>query len=450
MVTLWFQSALLPEGWADGVRVTIDTQTIARIETGVPAARSDERHTVAIPGLANVHSHAFQRGMAGLAEVRGPAHDSFWTWRDVMYRFVDRLSPADVTAIAAQAYVEMLESGFTRVGEFHYLHHDPSGAPYANIAEQGERISEAAAQTGIALTLLPVFYAHGNFGGHPPVAAQRRFLNDPVRFARLMAASRAAIAPLGDANVGIAAHSLRAVTQEELREIMPLGKGGPIHIHIAEQTKEVDDCVAWSGSRPVEWLLDNAPVDGKWCVVHATHMTESETQRLAASGAIAGLCPITEANLGDGIFPAPEFAAAGGRFGIGTDSNVLIDAAEELRTLEYGQRLRLRSRNVLAGQAGTSTGRALFEGALHGGFQALGVPQFGLQKGASADLVTLDAADTVLAGRGRDALLDGWIFGGGGVDCVWRRGTKWVERGRHRARESIRARYIQAVAGIVG
>jgi formiminoglutamate deiminase len=450
MVSLWFQSALLPDGWADGVRITIAAQTIARIETGVAATPSDERHGVAIPGLANVHSHAFQRGMAGLAEVRGPAHDSFWTWRDVMYRFVDRLTPEDVTAIAAQAYVEMLEGGFTRVGEFHYLHHDPSGMPYANIAELAERIAAAAGETGIALTLLPVFYAHGNFGGRPPAPAQRRFLNDPMRFAKLMDASRTALAPLGDANIGIAPHSLRAVTPDELHEIVPLAKDGPIHIHIAEQMKEVEDCIAWSGARPVAWLLGNADVDDRWCLIHATHMTDNETQRLAASGAVAGLCPITEANLGDGIFPAPDYRAADGRFGIGTDSNVLIDAAEELRTLEYAQRLRLRSRNVLAGQTGTSTGRTLFDGALGGGFQALGIASFGLREGASADLVSLDVTDPVLAGRSADALLDSWIFGGGRVDCVWRQGTKWVERGHHRARETIGARYIRAVAGIVG
>jgi formiminoglutamate deiminase len=450
MGTLWFQSALLPGGWADGVRITFDTHKIQAVETGAVAAPGDERHAIGIPGLANVHSHAFQRGMAGLAEVRGPAHDSFWTWRDVMYRFVDRLTPDDVTAIAAQAYVEMLESGFTRVGEFHYLHHDPSGAPYANIAELGARIAAAASETGIALTLLPVFYAHGNFGGRPPVEAQRRFLNDPARFAKLIEASARAVAPLGDANIGIAPHSLRAVTPDELREIVPSANGGPIHIHIAEQMREVDDCIAWSGARPVEWLLDNANVNENWCLVHATHMTADETKRLAASGAVVGLCPITEANLGDGIFPAPDYAAAGGRFGIGSDSNVLIDAAEELRTLEYAQRLKLRARNVLAGQTGSSTGRALFDGALTGGFQALGVPQFGIQAGAAADLVSLDATDPVLAGRAGDALLDSWIFGGGRVDCVWRRGIKWVEGGRHRARTAIGVRYKQAVAGIVG
>jgi formiminoglutamate deiminase len=450
MVSLWFGSALLPDGWVDDVRITLDKMAIARVEAGVAAAPSDERHAIAIPGLANLHSHAFQRGMAGLSEVRGPAHDSFWTWRDVMYRFVDRLTPDTVTAIAAQAYVEMLESGFTRVGEFHYLHHDRNGAPYANIAELGERIAAAAGETGIALTLLPVFYAHGNFGGRPPVEAQRRFLNDPARFAKLMEASAKATVPLGDANIGIAPHSLRATTPDELREIVPLAKGGPIHIHIAEQMKEVEDCIAWSGARPIEWLMDNAGVNENWCLVHATHMTEGETERLAKSGAVAGLCPITEANLGDGIFPAPNYLAAGGRFGIGSDSNVLIDAAEELRTMEYAQRLHLRARNVLAPQTGSSTGRALFDGALTGGFQALGVPQFGLRPGAPADLVSLEASDPVLAGRRSDALLDGWIFGGGKVDCVWRQGTKWVEGGRHRAQKAIATRYRQAVAGIVG
>jgi formiminoglutamate deiminase len=450
MVTLWFQSALLPDGWADKVRLTFDGGFIAHVESGVDAALSDECHAVAIPGLANVHSHAFQRGMAGLAEVRGPAHDNFWTWREVMYRFLDRLTPEAVEAIAAQAYVEMLESGFTRVGEFHYLHHDPSGGPYANIAELAERIVAAVGETGIGLTLLPVFYAHGNFGGRPPVEGQRRFLNDPARFAKLVEASAKAIAPLGDANIGVAPHSLRAVTPEELKEIAPLAKTGPIHIHAAEQTKEVDDCLAWSGARPVEWLLDNAGVNEKWCLVHATHMTADETQRLAQSGAVAGLCPITEANLGDGIFPAPDYLAAGGRFGIGTDSNVLIDAGQELRTMEYAQRLRLHARNVLAPQAGSSTGRALFGAALAGGFQALGIARSGLRVGASADLVSLDVADPVLAGRSGDTLLDSWIFGGGKLDCVWRQGTKWVENGCHRVREAIAARYKQAVAGIVG
>jgi formimidoylglutamate deiminase len=450
METLWFHAALLPDGWAQKVRIWLDGAAIRRIETEVEAAADDERHGFAVPGLANVHSHAFQRGMAGLAEVRGPANDSFWTWREVMYRFLDRLTPDDVQAIAELAYIEMLETGFTRVGEFHYVHHDANGAPYANIAELAVRIAAASAEAGIALTLLPVFYAHSNFGGKPPVPGQRRFINDPSSFAKLMEASRAAISSLHNANIGIAPHSLRAATPEELKEIIPLAAGGPVHIHIAEQMKEVDDCIAWAGARPVQWLLDNAGVNERWCLVHATHMTHEETQRLAKSNAVAGLCPITEANLGDGIFPMPDYLAAQGRFGIGTDSNVLIGAGQELRMMEYAQRLSLRARNVLAPEAGCATGRSLFDGALKGGFQALGISSFGLREGAPADMVSLNAADPVLAGRSGDAILDSWIFAANNpVGCVWRGGVRVVHGGRHRNRSQIEAKYKDTLARIV-
>ncbi|HEY8948566.1 MAG TPA: formimidoylglutamate deiminase [Rhizomicrobium sp.] len=450
MVSLWFHSALLPDGWADKVRIVLDRNVIARIDKNVEPEADDDRYGIAVPGLANLHSHAFQRGMAGLAEVRGPASDSFWTWRDVMYRFVDRLSPDDMQAIAELAYIEMLEAGFTRVGEFHYLHHDPAGKPYANIAEMGAHIAQAAHETGIALTLLPVFYAHSGFGGQPPTQGQRRFLSDPSSFAKLIEASRNAIASLSNAVLGIAPHSLRAITPEELQAILPLAKDGPIHIHAAEQMKEVDDCVAWSGKRPVEWLLDNAGVDARWCLVHATHMTKEETARLARSGAIAGLCPITEANLGDGIFPAPDYMEAGGHFGIGSDSNVLIDLAEELRILEYGQRLSLRARNVLAPAAGRSTGRALFDSVLTGGYQALGVCSFGLRAGAPADLVSLNATHPALAGRSGDAILDSWIFTGARlVGCVWRSGARVVHGGRHKNREIAVQKYKEVLGRIV-
>jgi formiminoglutamate deiminase len=444
-MTLWFQSVLLPQGWAEGVRVVVSDGLILQLQTGAAPATGDERHAIAIPGLSNVHSHAFQRGMAGLAEIRGPANDNFWTWREVMYRFLDRLTPEDIEAIAAQAYVEMLERGFTRVGEFHYLHHDPSGAPYANIGELAERIAAATRETGIGLTLLPVFYAHSNFGGAPPVPGQRRFFNDVDKFARLLEASRKAIGNLGDAKLGIAPHSLRAVTPSELSRVVSLVPRGPIHIHAAEQIKEVDDCVAWSGARPVEWLLDNASVDERWCLVHATHLTSSETDCLAQSGAVAGLCPITEANLGDGVFAAEAYLARGGAFGIGTDSNIQIDPAAELRALEYAQRLTHRARNVLASAAGRSTGRDLFDGALAGGAQALGISPAGICEGASADIVGLETFHPALVGRKADALLDSWIFAGGGIDCVWRKGRKWVSGGRHVQREPIRERYARAM-----
>jgi formiminoglutamate deiminase len=366
-----------------------------------------------------------------------------------MYRFLDRLDPEQIETITALAYIEMLERGFTRVGEFHYLHRDPAGKAYPNPAELAERVAAAANTTGIALTLLPVFYAHANFGGASPAHGQRRFINTVDEFAKIVELSRKVIADLPDANVGIAPHSLRAVTPEELEAIIPLADGGPIHIHAAEQTKEVDDCVAWSGARPVEWLLDHAQVDRRWCLVHATHMTAAETQRLAASGAVAGLCPITEANLGDGIFPAYEYLKAGGHFGIGTDSNVQIDAAGELRALEYAQRLGTRSRNVLAESPGRSTGRDLYEAALAGGAQALGQTGTGICEGASADILSLDSADPVYFGRKGDAQLDSWIFAGGRIDCVWRAGRKLVRQGKHIEREVVSARYRRAIQSVL-
>lgn len=439
--TLWFETALLPEGWARRTRVTIAAGRIATIEPDTSPSPEDDRHAVVIPGLPNVHSHAFQRGMAGLAERRGPAGDDFWTWREVMYRFLDRLTPDDMQAIAALAYVEMLERGFTRVGEFHYVHHDPDGKPYSDPTAMAQAIAAAADKTGIGLTLLPVFYAHGNFGAAPAVSGQRRFLNDVDSFARLFERCERAISHLADANIGVAPHSLRAVAPSELAKVVLLARGGPIHIHAAEQMKEVEDCLAWCGARPVEWLLDHAGVDKSWTLIHATHMTKHEALALARSGAVAGLCPVTEANLGDGVFPATEYLLHDGRFAIGTDSNVYIDAAEEFRGLEYVQRLTRRARNLWASAPDESTGRALYDGALLGGAQSLGKSLPGTRVDASADLVAFDAQDPTLAGRSGDAILDSWIFAGARIDCVWRNGQKLVSRGRHRARSEVEDRY---------
>ncbi|MCA1414215.1 formimidoylglutamate deiminase [Bradyrhizobium sp. NBAIM20] len=443
MTRLHFASALLPSGWANDVQVVIAAGAIAAVTPGVAPAAGDERHAIALPGLASLHSHAFQRGMAGLAEMRGDSTDTFWTWRETMYRFALAMTPDDVASVATLLYVEMLEQGFTRVGEFHYLHHDRDGSPYADPAEMAARIAQAAEASGIALTLLPTFYAHGSFGGASPHAGQRRFICSVDQFAALMAASRQAIGALPGANIGIAPHSLRAVTPDELAAIIPLADGGPVHIHAAEQVKEVDDCLAWSGRRPVQWLLEHAPVDQRWCLIHATHMTNEEVTAFAKTGAVAGLCPITEASLGDGTFSAREFVDAGGFFGVGTDSNVLIGAADELRQLEYGQRLKHRQRNVLSGGAGRSTGRSLFDGALAGGARALAQPTVGLTPGARADIVTLDTAHPSLAGRAHDAVIDGWIFAAGGaaIDCVWAGGNKVVEGGRHKLRQPARERF---------
>ena len=443
MTSLWFETALLPSGWAGGARLTVDAGVITNVEIAAERCAGDERAAIGVPGLGNVHSHGFQRGMAGLTEYRGSGEDDFWSWRALMYRFLDRLTPDDVLAITAQAYVEMLQSGFTRVGEFHYLHHDPDGRAYARLGEMAWRIAEAAAMTGIGLTLLPVYYAQGGFGGAAPAPGQRRFLNDQERFGRLMGESLAAIGTLPDARLGVAPHSLRAVTAEDLEAIVVLGGPGGVHIHAAEQVKEVDDCLAWSGQRPVQWLLNEVGLDDHWRLIHATHLTQDETRRLARSGAVAGLCPVTEANLGDGIFPAGRYLAAGGRMAVGTDSNVMIDAAQELRALEYSQRLTRRARNVLASPDWPSTGAMLFSRALAGGAQALGEPVAGLAVGASADIVALDPTHPALIGRSGDALLDGWIFAGDArcVDSVWRRGQRVVEHGRHRHAEAIGGAY---------
>jgi formiminoglutamate deiminase len=342
--------------------------------------------------------------------------------------------------------MEMLEAGFSRVGEFHYLHHDSDGRPYANIAELAERIGAASETAGIALTLLPVFYAHSGFGGAAPIEGQRRFINSPDGFERLMEGCRTITGRIEGAVFGVAPHSLRAATPDELETIVPMAGEGPVHIHVAEQVKEVEDCIAWSGARPVEWLLDNAPVDGRWCLIHATHMTDDETRGMAASGALAGLCPITEANLGDGTFQAPLFLEDGGRFGIGSDSNVLISVPQELRQLEYSERLALRARNVVAA-AGGSTGRRLFDEALAGGGAALAAPA-GLIEGNHADIVSLDAgAIPYLSG---DHVLDHWIFAGGvAVDCVWALGRKQVEGGRHVRREAINRRFLAAMGELL-
>ncbi len=451
---LWFESALLPGGWARDVRLTAADGRIERVASGVAPAEQDERHGIGLPGLANLHSHAFQRGLAGLTERRGAEGDSFWTWRELMYRFLERVGPEELESLAALAFAEMLEAGFTRVGEFHYLHHDRNGSPFAGLGELAARLAAAAAQTGIGLTLLPTLYAHGGFAGGPPGERQRRFINDPERFARIVEASRSAVGALPDASVGVAAHSLRAVTPRELAEVVALAGGGVIHIHIAEQLREVDDCLAWSGRRPVQWLLENAPVDERWCLVHATHATAAELQGVAARGAVVGLCPVTESSLGDGIFPAAGFLAAGGRLGIGTDSNIRIDAAEELRTLEYSQRLSQRARNVLAVAPGASTGRSLFDAALAGGLQALRPPgsrPAGLAPGAPLDVVTLVRDHPSLIGRNEDESLDSWIFAGdrGLIDCVWRAGVKVVSGGRHRDRDALEKRYAGALRRVL-
>ncbi|MEH2481652.1 formimidoylglutamate deiminase [Nitrobacteraceae bacterium AZCC 2146] len=449
---LFFADALLPGGWARDVTVSIENGVIASVADNASSAGAEIISGVAIPGLPNLHSHAFQRGMAGLTEVRGVTQDSFWTWRQLMYRFLDALTPDDVEAIAGFAYAEMLEAGFTSVAEFHYLHHDEHGQPYADLAEMAGRITAAAGATGIGLTLLPSFYNFSSFGGAPSLHGQRRFANDPQRFLALLEKSRAAIAACDDAAIGIAPHSLRAITPETLKEVLAAFPQGPIHIHVAEQVKEVSDCVAWSGQTPVAWLLDHMPVDRRWVLIHATHMTAEEATGVAASRAMIGLCPLTEASLGDGIFEGSQFLEAGGSFGVGTDSNIEITAPGELKQLEYSQRLRYRIRNAVARTPGESTGRALYEHALDGGAQALGRSVGSLAVGKRADIVVLNNAHPDLAAVSGDRWLDAYTFvaGKSAIDSVWVGGKQVVEAGRHRQRSSIVARYQRTMKRLVG
>jgi formimidoylglutamate deiminase len=449
--TLFAARALLADGWASDVLLEIDaTGALVRVTPGAGPGSAERAAGPVLPGMPNLHSHAFQRAMAGLAERRGDAGaDSFWTWREMMYRYVAAIGPDDAEAFAAQLYVELLEAGYTSVAEFHYVHHAPGGAPYADPAEMSRAHVRAARGAGIALTLLPVLYAHGAFGGAPPGAAQARFAGTPEGVLEIVRRMR--VEADADLRIGVAAHSLRAVTPGELAALVTgitaLDPTAPIHIHAAEQRKEVDDCRAWSGRTPVAWLLDHAAPDARWCLVHCTHLDDDELARLAGCGAVAGLCPTTEADLGDGIFRAFEFASAGGRWGIGSDSHVARDPAEELRLLEYAQRLTRRERNVLATPDRASVGGTLWDAAVRGGAQALGRAAGMLAPGARADLVVLDGGHVDLAGRDGDAVLDALVFGGArGLVRDVMVGGRWVVReGRHPAREGVAARYRERV-----
>ena len=451
MPVLHAKQALLPNTWQSDVEVHVAPD--GRISSVGPIAQAaDTTVDVLLPAPVNLHSHTFQRAMAGLTEGRGPdPTDSFWTWRRLMYRFLDQLTPDQVEAIAAQAFMEMLEAGYGAVAEFHYLHHDVGGAPFANLAEMSERIVAAAERCGIGLSLLPVLYAFGGCDRRALVGGQRRFGNALDPFLRLHAdAGRAIRKSHADYGLGVAPHSLRAVDPDGLAEVIKASGPGPVHIHVAEQVAEVDEVEAHLGARPVEWLLEAQDVDARWCLIHCTQMTDAETGRLAQTGAVAGLCPITESSLGDGIFPGTRFAEAGGTFGFGTDSNIQVSLFEELKTLEYSQRLRDRSRAVLATQD-RSTGRVLFDAAARGGAQAGGRDGGTIAPGAWADLVALAGDNPWLCNRTGDTLLDTAIFGGGGqasIRDVWSAGRHVVKNGQHIHRVDITARFMRAIRAL--
>ncbi|HCN64018.1 MAG TPA: formimidoylglutamate deiminase [Pseudomonas sp.] len=443
MSVFFAERALLPTGWATHVRIEVGADGfLTRIQANADAQGAQRLNGPVLLGMPNLHSHAFQRAMAGLAEVAGNPNDSFWTWRDLMYRLVGKISPEQLGVIARQLYIEMLKAGYTSVAEFHYVHHDLSGQPYANPAELALRISEAARSTGIGLTLLPVLYSHSGFGGQAPNEGQRRFINSTEQYLTLQQQLKPLLAQQPAQQLGLCFHSLRAVTPEQLNDVLHASDTAcPVHIHIAEQQKEVDDCLSWSGKRPIQWLYDNVEVDARWCLVHATHATPDEVRLMAHSQAVAGLCLTTEANLGDGIFPAVDYLAQNGRMGIGSDSHVSLSVVEELRWLEYGQRLRDQRRNRLYRSDQPMVGRTLYDAAVAGGAQAMGQPVAGLAVGQRADWLVLDGNDPYLATAQEDGILNRWLFAGGNrqVRDVMVNGQWVVRDGRH-ADEDVSSR----------
>jgi formimidoylglutamate deiminase len=444
---IWAEQALTPEGWQNHVTVTIaDSGAITGVRADTPPAGT--RVGCLLPAPVNAHSHAFQRAMAGLTEARGPdGADSFWTWRKLMFRFLDQLDPDQVQAIAAFVQMEMLEAGYATNVEFHYLHHQPDGHPYPFLGEMASRIGAAADQSGIGLTLLPTFYQHGGCDQRPLGRGQIRFGNDLDGFAALHDASHHAMASgPADWQMGVALHSLRAVARADIPFASGLGGGGPIHMHLAEQIAEVEEVEAEWGQRPVEWALDHLDLDARWSLIHCTQMTRTETAALARSGATAVLCPITESNLGDGIFDCVHWMQNDGRLAIGSDSNIRIALAEELRVLEYSQRLRDRSRAALATPT-HSTGRRLFDAMLAGGATAAGRKTGALRSGDWADLLALDLIAPDLAGLSGDTILDSYVFAGGDglVSDVWSAGRHMVRAGRHVERDRITTAYMRAI-----
>lgn len=454
MSAYFAERALLPSGWASNVRLQLSADGyIERVQADASAEGAERLAGPLLPGMPNLHSHAFQRAMAGLAEVAGDPNDSFWTWRDLMYRLVGLITPDQLQVIARQLYIEMLKAGYTSVAEFHYVHHDSAGKPYADRTELARQISAAASASGIGLTLLPVLYSHSGFGGQAPNHGQRRFINSTEQYLRLQQQLGPLLAAQPAQHLGLCFHSLRAVTPQQISEVLDASdRHCPVHIHIAEQRKEVDDCLAWSGRRPLQWLYQHVPVDSRWCLVHATHAEADEVSAMARSGAVAGLCLTTEANLGDGLFPAVDFLAQGGRLGIGSDSHVSLSVVEELRWLEYGQRLRDQRRNRLYRSDQPRVGPTLFDAALAGGAQALGQDIGQLAVGKRADWLVLDGQDPYLATSQGDAILNRWLFAGSDrqVRDVMVKGRWVVRQGRHALDEQSARDFAQVLRALLG
>lgn len=405
--------ALLPEGWSRNVQIDIDSSGIIQnLAKGTETQDAEYLDGFILPSMPNLHSHAFQRAFAGKSEFATADQDSFWTWRKLMYQFLETIDVDELENIATDLYREMVKAGYNHVGEFHYIHHRPDGTPYQNRAELSHAMVRAAKKAGIGITILPVLYAYSGFGNKPPEDGQKRFINSTDEYLEIIKDLHKTYHSDTMVHVGIAFHSLRAVSGEMIKTVCAVAKtidsSMPIHIHIAEQQKEIDDCTAWSGKRPVEWLFENADINEHWCLVHATHMTAQETEILAKSKAVAGICPLTEANLGDGIFNMPAFIEHEGVWGIGSDSHISINMLEELRLFEYGQRLLRQQRAICRTMDKPNVGAYLYTNALKGGAQALGAKIGVLQKGYRGDFIYIEDPKNILA----NMFLDHLIFAG--------------------------------------
>ena len=454
MATLFAPSALLPEGWADNVIIEIDKDGwIVGVDAFKPAPGGDAETMSGpvIPGVPNAHSRTFQRVMAGLTERGGGRKESFWNWRETMYRFLSQLTPEDIGAIATQVYIEMLKGGYTSVAEFNYIHHQPDGKAYTETSIVSQSLVRAALDAGISITMLPALYAYGGFGERPPEDGQKRFINSEASFLRILQELSGQYQHHPQVTVGFAHHSLRAVSAEMMRAVNKschaLLPGAPVHIHVAEQASEVEACLEWSGKRPLAWLLENVSTDKNWCIIHATHIDASEVKQLAQSGAVVALCPTTEANLGGGIFPLTDYFQQGGIFSIGSGSNVTISMQQELRWLEYGQRLQRQERKIIQSLEIPSVGGMLLEQATKGGAQATGRKTGRIEAGYRADLVVLDTDLASMTQKVRDHVLDAAIFAANHnpVKDVMS-GGKWVVRDhQHRREEQVLGKYRDVI-----
>ena len=441
MVHYFASHALLPKGWVNNLRFSVVQGKFQQLELNSQMQTNDiHLKDPIVPGMINLHSHAFQRAMAGLAEVSLNPADSFWSWRDLMYGLVGKLTPEQVQTIASFLYIDMLKAGYTQVAEFHYLHHQTNGQAYDNPATMALAVRDAAQDTGIGQTLLPVLYSHSGFGGQPANDGQKRFLHTVDAYLRLhqeLASSNTS----SRINQGLCFHSLRAVTKAQIQETLAASdRSWPVHIHISEQQKEVNDCIAWSGQRPVAWLANEIGLSERWCLVHATHIDDNELQQIIRSQAVVGICPTTEANLGDGIFPATQLAQGGGRFGIGSDSHVCLSPSEEIRLLEYSQRLHEQQRNRLYDTNNTSVGNYLYQKCVTDGAAACGL-EAGIAEGLRADFISLDISYPTLACAAPEKWLDLWCFGTSHnpVKDVYVAGNQVISNGEHPLQESTYA-----------